>query len=283
MNQQERMVSLVLLLRSPRRVDENTLRQTAGRALGTTFSADRNAENFLIRQVEGQYPLQFGSRQMGIIYSPEPYLPDLREVLARIAEPEFRDAVRSHKAWISVDWIGDVSPPDRAEAYRLLASVLAELAADDCVALYVTETDALSAWRKETLAALRQPNPIIFLVNNGSLLTRTGDPRMTAAVAEAKRRWPEFLAAWQCRTSGQFFAVKAEFPVDGSNECMWVIANNVYDSSVIGTLDNEPDWIHTLHKGDKVILQQNRIIDFLYIENEKRIGGFTDAVLRERR
>src|SRR5688572_267015 len=48
------------------------------------------------------------------------------------------------------------------------------------------------------------------------------DPRFKAAEAEAMRRWPEFVAAFNKQEPNVAYAVKAKFTDGDASEWMWV-------------------------------------------------------------
>src|SRR2546423_12032477 len=74
------------------------------------------------------------------------------------------------------------------------------------------------------------------------------DPRMAAAVTEAKKRLPEFAAAFSKAKDGYQFSVKAPFADQGSEEAefMWVHVCRVDFDAVHGTLLNEPEFVKSL-------------------------------------
>ena len=107
------------------------------------------------------------------------------------------------------------------------------------------------------------------------------DPRMKAAVAEARRRWPEFVAAFATRAAGQHFSVKARFTEGEAEEVMWLTVAGIEGALIKGTLDNEPHDIKTLKLGDPVVVKVDEMSDWMYPLGDKRAGGFTVKVLLE--
>src|SRR5262245_2036309 len=53
------------------------------------------------------------------------------------------------------------------------------------------------------------------------------DPRFKAAEAEARRRWPEFVAAFNRREPNVAYAVKARFTDGSATEWMWVQVQSI--------------------------------------------------------
>jgi uncharacterized protein YegJ (DUF2314 family) len=116
------------------------------------------------------------------------------------------------------------------------------------------------------------------------ILVDDADQEMAAAVAEAKRRWPEFLAAWKDRTPQGRFDVKASFAdaPGGEAELMWVGVQSLDGDAVRGILKNQPHNLKTIKSGDVVTVPAAQVVDFAFTDRGQTAGGFTDRVLLER-
>ena len=110
------------------------------------------------------------------------------------------------------------------------------------------------------------------------------DPRMAAAVAEAKKRLPEFISAFSKAKDGYQFSIKAPFS-DPANpdesEFMWVHICRVDFDAVHGTLLNDPEFVKGYKYDDVVRVPMELIVDWMYSDGEKSIGDFTAKVLDE--
>jgi uncharacterized protein YegJ (DUF2314 family) len=110
------------------------------------------------------------------------------------------------------------------------------------------------------------------------------DPRMAAAVIEAKKRLPEFVAAFSKAKDGYQFSVKAPF-ADAANpeesEFMWVHVSRVDWDAVHGTLLNDPQFVKSYKYDDVVRVPMERIVDWVYSDGEESVGDFTAKVLDE--
>ena len=79
-----------------------------------------------------------------------------------------------------------------------------------------------------------------------SQLTDPGDdPRYKTAEAEARRRWPEFVAAFARRAPGDTFSVKSAFSDGKQTEWMWIRVESIEPDGeggqrIKGTLASEP-------------------------------------------
>lgn len=112
----------------------------------------------------------------------------------------------------------------------------------------------------------------VFLINSD-------DPRMQAAVDEARRRWPEFLKAFENRGPHDIFAVKAPFTDGEITESMWVNVESIEGGGVSGMLANEPLDIASLAQGDQVCVTAGEICDWGYRLAGQEAGNFTQKVI----
>jgi len=110
------------------------------------------------------------------------------------------------------------------------------------------------------------------------------DPRMAAAVAEAKKRLPEFVGAFGKAKDGYQFSIKAPFADPGNaeeSEFMWVHICRVDFDAVHGTLLNDPEFVKSYKYDDVVRVPMELIVDWVYTNGEKSVGDFTAKVLDE--
>jgi len=108
------------------------------------------------------------------------------------------------------------------------------------------------------------------------------DPAMEAAVEEARRRWPEFVAAFDSRRAEQNFAVKAPFSDGKNTEFMWAAVTDLEDDVIImGTLENEPVSVNMSY-GSRVRVSSADLTDWIISEKNASLkGGFTIKVSDE--
>jgi uncharacterized protein YegJ (DUF2314 family) len=104
---------------------------------------------------------------------------------------------------------------------------------------------------------------------------------MQAAVAEARRRWPEFVAAFEQRRAGQLFAVKAPITDGNNTEFMWAAVTAIEGDLVLGTLENEPVDLKNFRYGGRVRIPSIDLNDWIISEGDSHRGGFTINVLTD--
>jgi uncharacterized protein YegJ (DUF2314 family) len=134
-----------------------------------------------------------------------------------------------------------------------------------------------SQMSKEEPGKLEAPEETVVQVDED-------DPRMGAAVAEAKKRLPEFVGAFTKAKDGYQFSVKAPFSDPGNDdesEFMWVHVCRVDFDAVHGTLLNDPEFVKRYKYDDVVRVPMERIVDWVYSDGEKSTGDFTAKVLDE--
>ena len=210
-----------------------------------------------------------------------PYFDNSAAVAAEMAEMVLRKAVAQHRAWVSVELLhtdaGIIENP-----YRMIGLLSAALTGSDCLAVWIPSRQRLYPFDStipdklrslDTLGALRKQKtvPVLGLAPN--------DPRLLAAVREARRRWPEFVAAFEQRDSGQIFSAKIPLREKGRTEYMWVSVSALENGMIYGRLDNEPVKVKNLGVGSRVRVPVGDLHDWLYTRGDLLAGGFTIDVL----
>jgi uncharacterized protein YegJ (DUF2314 family) len=107
------------------------------------------------------------------------------------------------------------------------------------------------------------------------------DPGLVAAAAEARRRWPEFVAAFNEHRPGRKCAVKYAAPIKGGgHEQIWIMVTALGSGTISGTLGNRPVEDIGLKFGDAVTIQTDEVTDWLFTDGQSMTGGFSIATLR---
>lgn len=279
---ENRMISLVLLLREERYLDAEILRRLAGRVFGVEFEDFEEAENFVVSlQDDLNYLMQFRGQLFLINNFARPYFDDLDEVGEKIPELRLRHAFLEHRAWLSVDRFG---PPVMSES-ECLASIgrlLAELLDSDCTAIFCPSNGRGHVYEDNLDECLRGPDPLqIFETNQRPpvLAISESDPLMLRAVQEARDRWPEFVTAFEERHSNDIFSVKAPLSEGDTTEFMWLSVTALENNLIFGRLDNDPVSISRIKCGDAVRVPVSELNDWFFSAGNQQQGGFTVAVL----
>lgn len=299
----EPFLSLVLLFREPVYLEPTILGEMASRAWDADIEigmeddheeegdeGDSEAEmgSFLV----GESPHFFCSHWPGffaIHNFDEPYFDEAEEIVQSVGEMRVRQAIEQHRAWVSVDllhWFAE-EEGNEEQAYRMIARLLAELADDNCLAVIDPAEGRVFVYDPETEAKLRSDNPLEGLRDwyYAPILTIAGDdPEMEAAVEEARRRWPEFVAAFEQRSGDddEPYLIKAPFTDGDDTEFMWVSVTGIENDIIYGELGNSPASIKTVDEGDNVRVKLEDLNDWMCIIDDMPTGAFTLKVLSER-
>ena len=279
------LVSIVLLLRQGRFLNDKSLARAAHAAWGGEFTTGEPGaeQNF----VAGETPL-FMIRAGGAAYlvhnQSQSYFDDHEKVISQTNELRLRTALSEHAAWIAVDLLdGGQEFAKPTQAYPKIAKLVAELSGPDCVAVLCPESGFVSVYDDTVEEKLRSPDPIGALAAGGQIPVigvADDDPRMAAAVTQARERWPEFLVAFSQRQPGQTFAIKAPVTKAGQTEFIWLQVSQIEGENITGQLDNDP-VNPDLKCGDTVTIQLKDLNDWAFTDGDKSTGFFTLKVIQE--
>ena len=289
------MVSFVLLLREPRFIEARILAEIVSSAWGGTYQAsDMESETEAAEPESNDAPARFviGQSPLFMVQSPEamfivnnfdrPYFDELSKAAEAMPELRLRHAVEQHRAWISVDLIG--APEEESERvahYPAIGKLIAELSGPDCLAIYHPASGKINAWDQSLEEKLRSPNALEEFaapVHVPVIQVADDDPRMVAAVEEARRRWPEFVAVFKAKTS-ETCSVKAPVTVGEHTEFIWVDVVGLEPEYVHGTLANDPVALEGKKLGDRVEVAVKDINDWFYLKDDEPVGWFTVKVI----
>lgn len=279
-SEEKTFISVVLLLRRPAALSEGMLHDSAVRAWGREFRPEQN------EQVVVQGPLgiiTFEGRIIHTINSARPYVDNPEKEARRLKEMRQQKIMKEHKAWMSFDLLAPQNPaePEKAECYRRICSLAAQFADSVCLGVYFTEQRFLRSNDATLRDCLTSANPREEIKNweNVPVVTAT-KADLQNAVAEARRRWPEFVQAFGNRKPDQPFSVKAPFTDGVHTEWMWVMVSEIRGETVEGELGNNPVDVKNLREGDLVQVQAKDIGDWIYADERRNpVGGFSVAVL----
>jgi uncharacterized protein YegJ (DUF2314 family) len=214
-----------------------------------------------------------------------PYVEEASRTLEQLSDAELRAAVESSRGFVVLELVETPGGGDEAEALAHVGKLILGLTGERCVAVYNpcgerwTVCDAAFRTKlggPDAKAALTEiPRSPMKQIDDD-------DPAMAAAVAEAKRRWPEFVQAFEEEGDGMLFIVKAPFSEGENTEYMWVQVTGISGDSVRGRLTNEPFNLPSYSMGDPVDVPVESLVDWAYGENGPEVGGFTiDALGNE--
>lgn len=293
------MIALLYLLREPRFLSEEYLRDVVSRELDIYIPDDGDdAENCVV-EVEvspdagmpeeevTSFLVQLGDSVFSVNNFFSPYMESEEDVRGNRDGARLMRMIQKHKAWLSMDFMGDAEDGEQqAAAYGIIGRVLAGLAGPDCLAIYAPEFDCCCEYTDSLLEMLRSGAPMSIFEDSfvePEIDYDGDDPRINAAVEEARARWPEFVAAFIARPNDDPpFAVKARFEENGVVEYLWVIVHGIDEDAVRGTLESTPNVLKDIQPGVQVSVFPDAIYDWMY-PNESGLpaGAFTMLAIEE--
>ena len=289
------MASLVCLLKEPRKLLIDELRSKAAKIFETSFeTGNEDASHFIVKASAPELEeVPKGSVETVLLSAEEglyiinsfsiPYMDFPEDPKDSVVDIRMQNIITKHNAWFSVDTLDIMDAEDRAEAYANIGKMVAELAGPDCLGIYCPESRQLQEYDEKLLEQLNGGEPLAVFgepTSDHVIGVDADDPRMVAAVAEAKERWPEFVAALSKDADKDLpYIVKAEFSEGDHSEYMWMEVDEVDGDVVRGVLSNQPVDFSDLKMGQRVDVDVSAVNDWLYVQNDEIVGGFTMNVI----
>lgn len=277
------LISLVLLLRKPRRLDDQALADAIQAAWGIEMRLhDPKAIDFVVG-ASPMFMIACRGQHFSVHNFKIPYAKDVAAEAESITDFQMRRAYLEHKAWLAVDLLWEERPERMPEVYGQIGKLIAELAGADCTALYSPATTQMILYDDAVAEQLRGSDVLeVFnrLMRVPVVPLAEDDPAMAAAIEEARRRWPEFVAGFDTRRAEQNFAVKAPFSDGENTEVMWAAVTDIEDDEIHGALENQPVSVN-LSYGSQVQVSSADVIDWIISGTESIKGGFTIKVSGE--
>ncbi|MCB1206425.1 MAG: DUF2314 domain-containing protein [Verrucomicrobiae bacterium] len=281
-DEEKPMISIVLFLSEPKSLDESVLTEIVEEAWGGDYTSENEDERdgFVV----GHTPFFIVKSKTGVFAvhnHPVPYFDDVEEVAGEIGELRLRKAVLDHRAWLSVDLLspGDESLPLEAY-YPAIIRLVYELSDETTSLVYRPETGQVNLWSDDVLEVLLMPSgeERFNRVQNEVPVIRVeaDDEEMAAAVSEARRRWSEFVDAFERRGEGDKFSIKAPVTVAGETEFIWIEVDGIASGVVFGKLGNRPVSLEGLTLGSPVEISVADLNDWCFsIKDSEPVGLFT--------
>ena len=125
------------------------------------------------------------------------------------------------------------------------------------------------------------------------VLYQSDDPDMVKASQQARKTFKYFWRelSWECRRiipGLDFAAVKVAFhdpdvaPGDPDTEHMWVNGIDCNGREIMGTLNNDPEWLTNVKDGDQICEPMSAISDWIFAVRGRAYGGYTVNLIRSR-
>src|SRR5579871_3142778 len=109
------------------------------------------------------------------------------------------------------------------------------------------------------------------------------DPLMLRAFAKARETLPGFLdMASHPKRGTDGFGVKVAVHEGDQVEYFWIAPFTQTGEKFAGTVDNEPNTVHSVRLGQTITFSQNEIVDWTYMDGKTMMGNYTARVLLQK-
>ena len=105
------------------------------------------------------------------------------------------------------------------------------------------------------------------------------DPDMIAAVAEARAALPQFWRLFARPRGTTDFSLKVKITDQQGTEHFWLTEIERTGGRVFGTINNDPEIVRSVQRGERIPVSEADISDWLYMRNGKIIGNYTLGVM----
>ena len=284
----EPMISLVHLRRQPRYLEPVVLANALSEAWGLKIAGgDGDPPDDADGFVAGGNPLfmvmvQKPTFAMFMVHNHDrSYFDDANEVADGVPNLRFAEIIRDHASWLAVDLMqAKETALGQDDAYRLIGKAISALADDDVMAIMCPQHHFFNLWSPELEEILCGDSPLDALREEvkAPVYGVPDGETIEGAVAEARRRWPEFVTAFKMRDpDNDLFIVKAPFTGEnGEVEHMWLSVFGLEPEYVHGHLINDPIHTTKLKNGSQVEVPVAEISDWVCAGAEgKPLGNFT--------
>jgi uncharacterized protein YegJ (DUF2314 family) len=273
------LISVVLHFRRPMNLSDEAIHSAIEHAWKRDIREDLN------EHVVNKPPIcfvKFDGMMVMLSSVHKPYCPveNLDQALAEFPEMRQKKIIREHRAFLAIDLLYPENPTKtmKQECYRRMCLLAADFVDDNCMGIYLPEIGHMRPFDADVISALRSDKPLEEIQKWGEgpvMMIEEDDPRLMGLVAEARRRWPEFVQAFQRQHPNQSFSVKALFTDGDHGEWMWIVVSSINGEMIEGTLGNEPVEVKNIREGDRVKVRASEIGDWGYRDGNQLVGCFT--------
>lgn len=172
--QQERLVSLVLLTSEPRKLSHDLIAHAISEGVGAKVTSDA------VVSKPPYHLVTVGSDKFIINDIAQPYFEKSGEVADEIKNPNLSRAVRDHRGWVSVDWVTTEGQPDLRNVYRMIGKMVAHLSDKGTLAVYSPDMDQFALWAPTVRQGLEGDDPLaVFEPAEPNQQSQAGTPAPT--------------------------------------------------------------------------------------------------------
>ncbi len=278
-------IVLMLLLSSPRILASEHMVAAVREAFGKDLSnVGDDAKEFAV--VEGAIGMiVVDGFAFSVISDGNPIVSDPDKAAEGITELRMRTAFAEHRAAIILGCVNRPVDGTREQAYDRIGKLTAALVDDTALLVYAPEVQSGNLINQETLRGLRDGDPLEMMRTmtfDAIGLVAEDDPRLAAAYAEARRRFPEFVAAFHAATDHEMFLIKTPLTDGNHTEYMWVRPNHIDEARLKGTLISDPFQVRGYRQGSDIDIPHDAVADWAFVGTDgSPVGLFTEQIVRD--
>ena len=283
-DEEPEVLAFVLFLKQPRKLTKQGIVAAVTKAWNLTPEA---AGKLDLHRKAGNYHFRHENLDFQIESTPEPWLEDQPQIVEESTDLRMKDMLRRVKGHLAISIDNQFKSDDERDAAvtNCLHLLAAFIDFSDTLAIYDDENGDFNYINNEVRDTLAGDDPLAsFEVEVTPPVTQidSQDPAMQAAIAEARRRWPEFARNFRDFSDSRGpFLVKSGFGKAPDQEYMWSEVLEIRSGTISAILKNEPLHQPKLSIGDKVEIPLSTLGDWVYPDEEgAKIGAFTMDVLQ---
>ncbi len=268
-----------LFLKRPRKLTKEMLVQAAAKAWEME---EGDAGKLKISVTAKAGTIRYQGVTFEVKSEATPWLEDQTQIIKETTDRQMRAMLRRVTSHLSITIQNKFKDDDdlglaQENQVRLLGALVDPA---DTLAIYDDDTGDFNYIDDEVMEAIAGEDPhsaFDISVAPPPEKLAVESPVHQAAVAEAKRRWPEFAKAF--RDFGEErgpYLVKASFGEGQKQELLWCELISLRPGKIIAVLKHDPTYLPDLAKGEQVEFPLSQLTDWTYPSEEGDImGAFT--------
>lgn len=275
----------VLFLNKPRKLTVESLR--AGLAKGWQLTPEV-AGKLKIKEAEGEFTVHFQGVDYLVDAAPVPWMEDQPQVIEEATDLRMKEMLRhvtSHLA-VTVDHHFPNEGAQQQAADNQLRLLGGLIEPEHTLAVYDDDNGDFNYLNGEVQAALTGENPhecFDLQVTPPAMLIDPQQPAMQAAIAEARRCWPEFAKNFREYSEERApFLIKSGFGEGTKREYLWLEVFAIQSGKIRASLKSDPSQTSRLSKGEELEIPLSELADWMYPDEDgSSVGGFSLGVTGE--
>jgi uncharacterized protein YegJ (DUF2314 family) len=215
----------------------------------------------------------------------------LEQIAARLQDPETKQAVLNHRAWLMCEAVADEPPPKDPDlllkVHMMLGRVASAFVDDKTTVVMLPLLSRAVSVRPDTRERLFSMSLAeLYQIPNGDAAAYFSvgkDDQVAKAMQEAQRRLPEFKNHISSPASKEHTMLKVRFKTDQGHEYVWTTCTSLEGDRFVGEIVNDTIDPTVPVKGSRVLVEPKDVVDWVYVDEQGTPQGFfVERVLMQR-